>query len=1059
MTRGLGRGIAMLCLWLLASGTVLAKDNDQDNHQHDSSDHDRDSDHESDDGDSGGNSCQNPHVLRLNSSQILGGHKIYFDSGSLQRAFTDNTRIFSAKLYLTLERGHSGDVQNTTIAINGLAAHLISGQSPFNGRQNDDDERWSVTSSITDLRLDGARHATEFVQNLFLHKGTLVVWVQGPLKAATAYLELSLTEGDCSPTPPPPVAPKVQILTVSPTEILTSQSSETFTFQADQSGVNFTCSLDGATGVLCSPPWTVSGLLSGSHHFAVIATNAAGLSSAVPAVYDWNIDDTPVDVRIDSALPSQTTTNSPNLSLSFSSSKTNVTVQFQCSLDSGAYGACVSPAMFSGLTDGTHTIDVTGKDSLGNTSTVPTRYTWTVDQTPPIVSITQTNHANAITNFTDPSIYFSANESASFVCSLDGSALQSCQSPWISTGMTEGTHKLALQATDAAGNISVPLNYIWQIDLTPPQIILGNIVPALGLTNSNVISAEFRATEAATFTCAMDQNPAVNCNSPFTAPLSTEGMHQLTIIATDTAGNQSSPTTLMWTSDFTPPQIAFGSMIPSAASYIASSTLSAQLIGSESFTYQAILDGVILAQTSGSPLILSGLPDGPHSLIINAFDLAGNPATPLQHNFTVDTVAPVVQIVSAQYASPTNQSSNSITFSASKPVTYQCNFDLAGFAPCSTPFAISGLAGGGHTLTVQGIDLAGMVSAPVSYSWTIDLTPPQTTLTAVTNKAYAQFTFSSNKTVTFTCTLDGVATACAPPVTFNSLPDGAHVFVVNSQDLAGNIASPVSYSWTIDTIPPIVTLQSSPSATDPSAITFTFGSNKANTTFQCSLDSAVYTACASPMIFSGLTDGNHSFSVIGMDAAANQSVPANTSFVIQTALTTTITNITPSDSITKLTTISFSFSSNSPSANFVCSLDGSTFATCASPQNYSGLGSGSHTFTVRATNSSGQIDPAGASYSWTIDNTAPIITSVQTTAGRTSFTVTWTTSKPTTGNVKWGVGTLTNNVLVVDTTYSTTHTATVIGLNPLTVYSYILNGTDQAGNAYASPTRVIRTAF
>lgn len=76
-------------------------------------------------------------------------------------------------------------------------------------------------------------------------------------------------------------------------------------------------------------------------------------------------------------------------------------------------------------------------------------------------------------------------------------------------------------------------------------------------------------------------------------------------------------------------------------------------------------------------------------------------------------------------------------------------------------------------------------------------------------------------------------------------------------------------------------------------------------------------------------------------------------------------------SITNATSASLSFVSSETGSTFECSLDGGTFATCASPKSFSALAAGSHTFRVRATDAAGNVDATPASRSWTVDTAAP----------------------------------------------------------------------------------------
>jgi Ca2+-binding RTX toxin-like protein len=94
----------------------------------------------------------------------------------------------------------------------------------------------------------------------------------------------------------------------------------------------------------------------------------------------------------------------------------------------------------------------------------------------------------------------------------------------------------------------------------------------------------------------------------------------------------------------------------------------------------------------------------------------------------------------------------------------------------------------------------------------------------------------------------------------------------------------------------------------------------------------------------------------------------------QTDTTPPETTITsgPSGQVSS-TSATFEFTASEPST-FACSLDGASFASCASPRTYSGITAGSHTFRVRATDQAGNVDATPAERAWTVVTTSTACT-------------------------------------------------------------------------------------
>jgi len=188
------------------------------------------------------------------------------------------------------------------------------------------------------------------------------------------------------------------------------------------------------------------------------------------------------------------------------------------------------------------------------------------------------------------------------------------------------------------------------------------------------------------------------------------------------------------------------------------------------------------------------------------------------HGGGPDATPPETSIISGPSGSvPTT--SASFSFASSEPdSTFDCTLDGAPFTPCSSPVSYAGLAEGSHSFHVRATDAAGNADpTPATGSWTVDVTPPQTSIDsgppAETTSATAGFSFSSSESAsTFACSLDGaVFTSCSSPAFYSGLAQGSHSFQVRATDTAGNAdPTPAVATWTVlassDATPPTVAL-------------------------------------------------------------------------------------------------------------------------------------------------------------------------------------------------------------------------------------------------------------
>src|SRR5262249_28091395 len=129
-------------------------------------------------------------------------------------------------------------------------------------------------------------------------------------------------------------------------------------------------------------------------------------------------------------------------------------------------------------------------------------------------------------------------------------------------------------------------------------------------------------------------------------------------------------------------------------------------------------------------------------------------------------------------------------------------------------------------------------------------------------------------------------------ITVNTtLANGAHTITATQTDVTGHVsAASAARTITVDAIAPTVSITSTPpTLTSSTSATFTFTgtdnlSALANMVFQTSLDGAAFVASATPLTYTGLAAGNHTFRIRSEDQAGNFSIVANYLWTVKTTL-------------------------------------------------------------------------------------------------------------------------------------------------------------------------------
>lgn len=447
----------------------------------------------------------------------------------------------------------------------------------------------------------------------------------------------------------------------------------------------------------------------GPHTITLSTTDAAGNTSTTSTTFDLTVDTQPpaaptiinatddVGSVLNPVLSGQTTDDTrPQLNGSAANNATIIIyengVQVGTVQANGSGEWSFTPP--NPLSNGSHTWTATATDAAGNVSVASPGFTVIVDTVAPLApvitqalddagTVTGPLGSGQTTDDTLPRLIGTSEPNASINILENGLVIATTTADasgnWavtLTTALGAGPHTFIAQATDAAGNNSDPsATFTLNVDLTPPAVpVLVSVVDDVG-TVTNLTSGQLTNDAQPTLTGTAEAGSTVKIFDngvligtvtatggawSFTpSPALGDGLHPLTITATDAAGNASGPTTAFVVNvDATAPNAPViasvvddvgtvtGPVINGNPTNDTQPTLSGT---SEPNAVVRIYDGTTLvgtvtADTNGNwtlPQTTTTLTNGQHNFTATATDAAGNTSAPSSiTSIVVDTVAP-----------------------------------------------------------------------------------------------------------------------------------------------------------------------------------------------------------------------------------------------------------------------------------------------------------------------------------------------------------------------------------------------------------------------------------
>ncbi len=339
----------------------------------------------------------------------------------------------------------------------------------------------------------------------------------------------------------------------------------------------------------------------------------------------------------------------------------------------------------AGIADGQHVVRVRVTDLAGNVSADSAALTVTIDTIAPAAPTglrlavdTGASNTDRLINDPTPLIQGSAEPGSRVTVNADGvakgtsgpAAVNGSWSVTLAT-LTDGSRVLVGRAADAAGNVSAPSAFLTiTVDTVPPATKPS--VPDLrassdlGDASTDNVTADntptFDGTAEPGITVEIREGTTVfgsavaTAGGTYSVTTSTipDGVHALSAVAVDPAGNINASSGLSVTIDTVAPAMAPLDLLPASDSGFSDhddiTNVTSPIVRTSpieaNVSVKLIVDGVLQHTFAGLPLTsldfapTAPLADGDHTIVLQALDKAGNVTTTPAFHVLIDTTAP-----------------------------------------------------------------------------------------------------------------------------------------------------------------------------------------------------------------------------------------------------------------------------------------------------------------------------------------------------------------------------------------------------------------------------------